>query len=102
MDVDNKKYNTKYLRAKKRVEQIRGYYSHLTVYIVINSFISIRSIISDMGDGATFVEALVDSRHSLWFWWGIGIFFHTYNTFGRQLFFSKDWEERKIKEYMDE
>ena len=42
-------------------------------------------------------------NYSLWLWWGIGIVVHTYQMFGsRLLFLNKDWEDRKIKEYMNE
>jgi len=35
------------------------------------------------------------------FFWGIGLAFHAYGVFGKHLLFSKDWEERKIKEFME-
>jgi hypothetical protein len=104
METDHKNRNTSYLRAKKRVEKLKGYYSHLTVYIIVNTIISAFKIINDVDGGDTVGEALLDARnYSLWFWWGIGIAFHTYGMFGaRLLFMSKDWEEKKIKEFMNE
>ena len=40
----------------------------------------------------------------LWaaFGWGIGLVFHAVKVFGLNPFFGKNWEERKIKEYMQE
>jgi hypothetical protein len=40
----------------------------------------------------------------LWaaFGWGIGLVFHAIKVFGLSPFFGKNWEERKIKEYMEE
>lgn len=40
----------------------------------------------------------------LWaaFGWGIGIVFHAVGVFQWNPFFNKDWEERKIKEFMDQ
>jgi hypothetical protein len=38
---------------------------------------------------------------SVWFFWGIGIVGHWLHVFGMNIFFSRNWEERKIKEYMD-
>ncbi|MCK5638887.1 MAG: 2TM domain-containing protein, partial [Flavobacteriaceae bacterium] len=35
------------------------------------------------------------------FFWGIGLMFHAYGVFGKNLLFSKDWEERKIKEIIE-
>lgn len=104
MEMDNKKMNSSYLRAKKRVEKLKGYYTHLIAYVLVNTFISIIRIKSDIDDGYTFEEALFEGGNfSLWFWWGIGIAFHTYGVFGHKLLFmNKDWEEKKIKEFMDE
>lgn len=96
--------NNSYLRAKKRVEKIKGFYSHLAVYIVVNSVLSILKIVDRVDDGNTLIEALsYSSNYSLWLWWGIGLAFHAYGVFGqRLLFMNKDWEEKKIKEFMDE
>ena len=102
--MDNKEMDRSYIRAKKRVEKLKGYYSHLMVYIIVNTIISIFKIVNDYDDGDSVREALLHrDNYSLWFWWGIGIAFHTYGVFGsRLLFLNKSWEKRKIKEYMDE
>lgn len=104
MKIDNEKIDRKYLRAKKRVDQLKGYYGHLMSYIFVNIFISVVSIINDMNDGDTFNQAISDTDNfQLWLWWGIGIAFHTYGVFGaRLLFMNKDWEDKKIKEFMEE
>lgn len=104
MISDNEKMNQQYLRAKKRVEKIKGYYWHLTVYLVVNLFLSTNSIVHDIRGGDTFEEALFDfDNFELWLWWGIGLAFHTYKVFGAKLLFmDKDWEDRKIEEYMNE
>ncbi len=104
MDSEKNKIDTRYLRAKKRVEELKGFYIHLAVYIIINSIISGFKVIHDMENGYLFSETITDfSTLSLWLWWGIGIAFHAYKVFGaRLLFLGKDWEDRKIKEYMNE
>lgn len=104
MVSDNEKVNAKYIRAKKRVETLKGYYSHLSVYIIVNTIISIIKLSNDIKGGDSFEEAIFDfDNFSLWFWWGIGIAFHTYRVFGAKfMFMDKDWEEKKIREYMDE
>ncbi|MAD98354.1 MAG: hypothetical protein CMB99_13605 [Flavobacteriaceae bacterium] len=94
----------KYLRAKKRIKEIKGFYSHLVSYVVINLFLSgiiIFGLTND--DGYGFFEALSNfGVYSVWVFWGIGIFFHWLGVFGfRSIAFGKDWEEKKIKEYMD-
>lgn len=104
MEIIDNKEERKYIRAKKRVEELKKYYKHLAAYILVNIGISVFLIINDIKSGDTFEEALFDfSNFSLWLWWGIGVAFHTYKTFGANLLFmNKDWEDRKIKEYMNE
>jgi len=33
--------------------------------------------------------------------WGIGLVAHGLSVFGKNLFFSSNWEEKKIQEFMD-
>lgn len=83
----------RYLEAKKRIKQIKGFYAHLIVNIV--SIIIIVTV------------NLVFSPYFHWFWFAVaGIvlvtFIHWMLVFGQSVFgFGKDWEERKIKEYLD-
>lgn len=93
----------KYIRAKKRVENLKGYYWHLAIYLIVNTFISVRKIIKNLGADKTFEQVFLDwNTFSLWFFWGLGLAFHTFKIFGFHLLFGKDWEERKIKEFMKE
>ncbi len=41
------------------------------------------------------------STFSTLFFWGIGLAFHAINVFGKNIFLGSDWEEKKIKEFMD-
>ena len=81
----------RYLRAKKRVENLKGFYIHLTVYILVNIML--------------FVINLTTYDGRWWFLyplggWGIGMFVHALTIFATG-FFGEEWEERKIKEYME-
>ncbi len=84
-----------YLRAKKKVDALMGFYWHLAVYIVVNGFLILliglnsNEGFSGFGPYATAV------------FWGIGLFFHFIGVFGPDFFFGKNWEQRKIKEFMD-
>ena len=83
-----------YIRAKKRVKKLKGFYWHAFWYVVVNIFI-ISMIVSNNGDFwhfGTFSTAI---------FWGIGLGFHALSVFGKSFLFSKSWEEKKIKEYMD-
>jgi len=80
-----------YQRARKRVRQLRGFYVHLTVYLLVNTFLLIINLLTSPG--------------TLWFYWpllgwGIGIVAHAASVFGTGKFLGKEWEEQKIKELM--
>ncbi len=85
----------RYLRAKKRVKQIKGFYSHLSVYVIINFILIVLRINSEGWHGFNW------ELFSTAIFWGIGLFFHWYGVFGKNLFFSKEWEKRKLQEIMD-
>ena len=92
-----------YIHAKKRVKDIKGFYVHFMVYIIVNLMISSVIIYGLMSSGNTLFEAITNfGTYSTAFFWGIGIFFHWLGVFGfKSLGFGKEWEERKIKELME-
>lgn len=82
-----------YVRAKKRVAELRGFYAHLIVFVIVNLILVIIN--------------LVTTPRFLWFLipllgWGVGLFFHAVFGFGLFGIFTKEWEERKTKQYMGE
>ena len=87
----------KYLRAKKKIKSIKGFYVHLTVYILVNAFLLIARVLS--GEGwRVFWEF---NSYSTILFWGIGIAFHAFGVFGMDFILGKSWEDKKIKELMD-
>lgn len=90
----------KYKKAKKKVKEEKDFYTHLTVYIVIN----LALIIINLG---VFQSGFSDIKIPKWpmfttpFFWGIGLFFHWISVFKDNFAFLKHWEDKKIKEYMD-
>lgn len=102
IDVNYNK-EQRYIQAKKRVEKISKFYKHLSVYLVVNLFLSTIFIINDIKDGDTFNEAFFNlGNYKIAMYWGIGIVVQAIGTFGLPMFFSKDWEERKLQEYLRE
>lgn len=85
----------RYLRAKKRVKQIEGFYWHFFWYMVVNIFILVMIY---RGNNENFWQF---GHFSTAFFWGIGLAAHWASVFGKNIIFSKDWEERKIREFMD-
>lgn len=91
-----------YLRAKKRVKAIKGFYSHLLVYILVNIFISAVIIYGLVQSNYSFNDIISNfGVYSTWLFWGIGVGFHWMGVFGFKSVISQDWEDRKIKELMD-
>ena len=79
--------NTAYYRAKKRVEELKGFYGNLISYFCVIPLL-------------VFIN-LTYSPQFQWFWfsaggWGFGVVMHALKVFG----YSSNWEERKIKEIL--
>jgi hypothetical protein len=86
-----------YENALKRVKKVKGFYTHLIVYVVINIMIIIVNIQNlDKEDSYFQIENFFTA-----FFWGIGLLSHALSVFGPNLFLGKDWEDKKIKELMD-
>jgi hypothetical protein len=90
---DTDKQN-KYLKAKEKVEAIKKFYTSLFSYVV---FISLLGALNYW---------INEWRYPWFLWaalgWGIGLIFQGIKAFQFNPFFNKDWEERKIREYMNE
>jgi hypothetical protein len=87
----------KYLRAKKKVKSIKGFYVHLMLYLLVNAFLLIVRVFSDGG-----TDALWDwQSYNTILFWGIGLAFHAFGVFGMDIIFGKNWEDQKIKEFME-
>jgi len=79
--------NNAYFRAKKRVEELKGFYGNLISYCCVIPFL-------------IFIN-LTYSPQFQWFWfsaggWGFGLIMHGLKVFG----YSSNWEERKIQEIL--
>lgn len=97
------KQNNAYYLAKKRVKRIKGFYTHLIVYLVINTIISFIKIYDDLAEGTPFGEAFFEfGTLSSWMLWGIGVIIHAFSVFVLPYILGHNWEERKIEEYMRE
>ena len=93
----------KFMKAKNKVEKLKRFYVHLTVYIVINSVITVVKIMNNINNGETFIEAFFDFATIItWLTWGIAIALHAFSIYGMPLILGEDWEERKIEKLMNE
>ena len=83
----------KYQKALRRVRRMKGFYAHLVSYILVNLLL--------------FLINIMTSPDLLWFYWplfgwGLGVALHAIVVFGLGSMFGPDWEEKKMREFMDE
>ncbi len=82
----------RYEKARERVEAIKGFYGNLTAYCIVIPFL-----------------AFINYRTTSFAWfifpavgWGFGLLGHGLKAYGYNPLFGKNWEERKIKQYMED
>lgn len=88
--METSEQSRKYERAQERVEELKAFYNHLGIYTI---FVVLFLFINFYTGG--FFWAIFPIAG-----WGLGILGHAANTFRWNPFFSKDWEQRKMEEYM--
>ena len=81
----------RYEVARKRVEVLKGFYTHLAVYLAVNL-------------GLFVIDALQGG--AWWFFWpafgwGIGLAAHAVAVFFETKTTMSRWEKRKIEEYVE-
>ena len=82
----------KYERARKQVEELKGFYIHFAIYLIMVPVFIYLNYISTSFPWALF--PIIG--------WGAGVSGHAMEVFNYNPFLGKGWEERKIKEFMDE
>jgi hypothetical protein len=102
MDSKNNK-EAQYLRAKKRITELKEFYIHFGVYIVVNIFLSVAQIVDGITEDKSFTEIFSDMGiYGVWLMWGIGVGIHALKVFGTNVFLGQNWEEKKMKELMEQ
>jgi len=82
----------RYEKAKERVEKIKGFYGNLTSYCIVIPilvFINFRT--------TSFPWSLFPALG-----WGFGVAAHGFEAFGYSFLFGKNWEQRKMREFMED
>lgn len=82
----------RYEKARERVEAIKGFYGNLTAYVFVIPFlwwINYRT--------TSFTWAIFPTLG-----WGFGLAAHALQAFGYHPLLGKDWEERKIRQFMED
>ena len=81
-----------YERARKRVRDVRDFYVHLGVFVIVN--------------GALFGINMLTTPDTLWFFWpllgwGVGLVLHAFSLVTEGHLLGEEWEERKTRELME-
>ena len=81
-----------YRAALCRVRQLRGFYTHLSVYLAVNAGLLVINLIASPG--------------RLWVvWplagWGIGLLIHAAGVFLGGRWLGAEWERRKVEEFLE-
>jgi hypothetical protein len=87
----------KYDQALQRVKRIKGFYSHLLVYVLINTAIVIVNYQSLDANESFFTLKVFSTP----LFWGIGLLAHGLSVFMPTILLGNEWEEKKIKELME-
>ncbi|MGJ8714239.1 MAG: 2TM domain-containing protein [Maribacter stanieri] len=86
--------NTKYIRAKERVEEIREFYGKVASAIVTVLIVAA-------------INYYLNEWRNAWFLWvvfglSISLFFKANKIFNLNPFIGRDWEERKTQEFLQQ
>ena len=90
--MDDLTSHPRYKEARRRVRNLRGFYTHLVLYVLVNAGLVILNLVTSPG--------------RWWFgWatagWGIGLLAHGLAVFAFGGWLGADWEQRKIREYLE-
>lgn len=88
MEISN---DYRYRKAKEKVGNIKGFYGNLMAYTIVITLLALLNYYTTSFPWVIFPAV----------GWGLGVIAHGFSAFGYLPFLGKDWEERKIKEYMN-
>jgi len=88
------KFDDRYVRARKRVEELKEFYYSLISYCLVIPFL-------------IFIWYRYTPYTIQWFWfpmlgWGMGLAFHAYKVYVNDGVLGNGWEKRKIEKFMQE
>lgn len=87
-------FDDRYIRARKRVEEMKEFYYSLISYCIVIPFL-------------IFIWFRYTPHTIQWFWfpmlgWGMGLAFHAYKVYVNDGVLGNGWEKRKIEKFMRE
>lgn len=81
----------RYLKAKERVEALKGFYGNLIAYLIVIPFLWWLNLRT-----TDFIWAIFPTLG-----WGFGLTMHALEAFGYNPIWGKRWEQKKIQELME-
>jgi hypothetical protein len=79
-------------RARRRLAALKGFYIHLLTFAAVLTGLTLINLATG---GSWWVQWVLLG-------WGIGILAHAITVFGRSPQAIADWEERKLRQFLDE
>lgn len=83
---------SKYRRAKERIEAIKGFYMNIVAYCIVIPFLFFLNY-----NTTDFPWAIFPTLG-----WGFGLIVHGFEAHGRNPLYGKKWEERKMEQLMND
>ncbi|MCE2611784.1 2TM domain-containing protein [Flavobacteriaceae bacterium D16] len=90
--MENIEKENSYLRAKKRVEEMKCFYGNLIAYLIVIPFLAWLNYMTTDFPWVIFPAV----------GWGLGLIVNGMSAYGYNPILGKNWEERKIHEFMSE
>lgn len=90
--------------AYKKVKAIKGFYWRLMIYLIVNVAIIVSNLNNDffqIGNKGADYGIFNLKTYTIALIWGIAVLVDAFKVFGPNIFFSKNWEQKKIQKYMD-
>ena len=91
--------------AKKRVQELKGYCGHITIFVIVNGILyllktgMLTSLLPEAFPKESYYYDWINSNILIW---TLILIVHTLIVFRDKFTFVKKWEERQIKKYMEE
>lgn len=108
MKSKNKESLSSYGRAQKKVKDIKGFYGHLTAYIIVNLILLLSRnnfrfylVNNTVFEDANILNWIDWNIYGTPVVWGVALAIHAVSVFGKNPFLGKTWEKRQIKKYME-
>ena len=91
--TDRTEHHAAVERATKRVKELRDFYVHLAIYVVVNAGLVLLDLLQ--GDGLQWAQWVILG-------WGIGLAAHAVSVFIFESRSASRWEARKLAEFLEE